>query len=129
MWPSVLCYAPPLGIYSNKLSFQWQSSDLLHSLSLTDDKTYILKERPVCMCACSISRVPLFVTPWTIAHQAHLAMGLYRQEYWSGLPCPPSGDLPNLGIEPASLMSPALSGRFFTTSATWEAPRETLGSS
>ena len=52
MWPSVVCYAPPLGIYSNKLSFQWQSSDLLHSLSLTDDKTYILKERPVCMCAC-----------------------------------------------------------------------------
>lgn len=44
-WPSVLCYAPPLGTYSNKLSFQWQSSpDLLRSLSLTDDKTYILKE-------------------------------------------------------------------------------------
>ena len=48
-------------------------------------------------------------------------MGLSRQEYWSGLPCPPPGDLPNPGIEPISLTSPALEGRFFTTSATWEA--------
>ena len=45
-------------------------------------------------------------------------MGFSRQEYWSGLPCPSPGDLPNLGIEP--LMSPALAGRFFTTSVTWE---------
>ena len=48
-------------------------------------------------------------------------MGFSRQEYWSGLPCPPPGDLPNLGIEPVSLMSPALAGRFFTSRATWEA--------
>ena len=48
-------------------------------------------------------------------------MGLSRQGYWSGLPCPPSGDLPNPGIEPVSLTSPALAGRFFTTSASWEA--------
>ena len=48
-------------------------------------------------------------------------MGFSRQEYWSGLPCPPPGDLPNPGIEPVSLTSPALAGRFFTTSATWEA--------
>ena len=46
--------------------------------------------------------------------------GFSRQEYWSGLPCPPPGDLPNQGIKPTSLMSPALAGRFFTTSATWE---------
>ena len=45
------------------------------------------------------------------------------QEYWSGFPCPPPGDAPNPGIEPASLMSPALAGVFFTTSATWEAQR------
>ena len=45
-----------------------------------------------------------------------------RQECWSGLSCPPLGDLPNPGIEPGSLMSPALAGGFFTTSATWEAP-------
>ena len=47
--------------------------------------------------------------------------GTSRQEYWSGLPCPPPGDLPDPGIERVSLMSPALAGRFFTTSATWEA--------
>ena len=65
--------------------------------------------------------VQLFATLWTIAHQAPLSMGFSRQEYWNGLPCPPPGDLPDLGIEPASLMSPALPGRFFTTSTTWEA--------
>ena len=48
-------------------------------------------------------------------------MGFSRQEYWSGLPCPPPGDLPNPGTEPTSLMSPALAGGFFTTSSTWEA--------
>ena len=41
-------------------------------------------------------------TPWTVAHQAPLSMGFSRQEYWSGLPCPPPGDLPNPGIEPRS---------------------------
>ena len=59
----------------------------------------------------------------TVAHQAPLSMGFSRQEYWSGLPCPSPGDLPDPGIEPVSLTSPALAlaGRFFTTSATWEA--------
>ena len=57
-----------------------------------------------------------------IACQAPLSMGFSRQEYWSGLPCPPPGDFPNPGMEPASLMSPTLAGRFFTTSTTWEAP-------
>ena len=49
-------------------------------------------------------------------------MGFSRQEYWNGLPCPPPGDLPDPGIKPMSLMSPALVGRFFTTGATWDAP-------
>ena len=49
-------------------------------------------------------------------------MGFSRQEYWSGLPCPPPGDLPDPEIEHASLMSSALAVRLFTTSATWEAP-------
>ena len=62
-----------------------------------------------------------FATPWTVAHQASLLMGFSRQEYWSGLPFPPPGDLPDEGIELTSLVSPALAGRFFTTSATWEA--------
>ena len=60
-------------------------------------------------------------TPWTVAHQTPLFIGLPWQEYWSGLPCPPPGDLPDPGIEFASLISPALAGGFFTTSATWEA--------
>ena len=70
------------------------------------------------------SRVWLCVTPWTVAHQLPLSVGFSRQEYWSGLPCPPSGDLPDPGIEPASLMPPALAGRFFPTAAIWEAWEE-----
>ena len=57
----------------------------------------------------------LFVTPSTVACQASLCMGFPKQEYWSGLLFPTPGDLPNPGIEPTSLASPALVGRFFTT--------------
>ena len=75
-----------------------------------------------CLCACCyFSHVQLFATLWPVAHQAALSMGFSRQEHWSGLPCSPPADLPDLGIEPRSLMSPALAGRFFTTSAIWEA--------
>ena len=73
--------------------------------------------------ACTLSRfhrVRLFVTPRTVACQAPLSMGFSRQEYWSGLPCLPPGDLPDPGIEATSLMSPALAGGFFTTSTTWD---------
>ena len=66
------------------------------------------------------SCVWLFGTPWTVAHQALLSMGFSRQEYWSGLPFPSPGDLLDTGMEPMSLMSPALAGGFFTTCATWE---------
>ena len=52
-------------------------------------------------------------TPWTAARQAPLSMEFSRQEYWSGLPCPPPEDLPDPGIEPESLLSPALAGGFF----------------
>ena len=54
-------------------------------------------------------------TPWTVALQAPLYMGFSRQEYWSGLPFPTPGDLPDPGIKPMSLVSPALAGGFFTT--------------
>ena len=67
------------------------------------------------------ARVLSHVTLWTAACQAPLSMGFYRQGYSSGLPFPPPGDLPNPEIEPASLTSPALAGRFFTTRATWKA--------
>ena len=59
-----------------------------------------------------LSCVRLFATLWTVAHEAPLSMGFLRQEYWSGLPFPTPGDLPDPGIEP---MSPALAGGFFTT--------------
>ena len=63
----------------------------------------------VCVCVLShFSCVRLFATLWTVAHQAPLSIGFSRQEYWSGLPCSPPEDLSNPGIEPASLMSPAL---------------------
>jgi len=62
-----------------------------------------------------LSHVRLFVIPWMAARQAPLSMEFPRQEYWSGLPCPPPGDLPNPGIKPASLESTALAGRFLTT--------------
>ena len=65
-----------------------------------------------CRCAQSLSRVQLSVTPWTIADQAPLSMGFPRQEYWSGLPFPSLGDLPDPGIEPVST---ALADGFFTT--------------
>ena len=74
--------------------------------------------------ACMLSwfnRVRLFVTLWTVVHKAPLFMGFSRQEYWSELPCPPPRNLPNPGLEPSSLTSPELAGRFFPTSSTWEA--------
>ena len=64
------------------------------------------------------SHVQVFMTLWTVAHQAPLFI---RQEYWRGLLCPHLGDLSDPGIEPTSLKSPVLTGGFFTTSATWEA--------
>ena len=66
----------------------------------------------------SLSYVQLFVTPWSVAHQIPLSIGFPRQEYWSGLPFPSPGHLPNSGIKPAS---PAVAGGFFYHWATWKA--------
>ena len=74
-------------------------------------------------CACVVSyfsHVRLFVTLWTVAFQAPLSTAFSRQQFWSELPCPPPGHLPNPGIEIMSRLSPELAGRFFTTRATWE---------
>ena len=68
----------------------------------------------------SLSHVRFFVTPGTVAYQAPLSMGFSRQEYCK-LPFPSQGDLPDPGIEPMSLASPALVSGFFTTGTTWEA--------
>ena len=74
------------------------------------------------------SHVWLSVILWTIACQAPLSIEFSRQEYGSGLLCLPPGDLPDPGIESRSLTSPALTGRFFTTSTTWEATHSTFSS-
>ena len=73
--------------------------------------------------ACVLSpfnHVWLCETLWNAAQQAPLSVGFSRQGYWSELPCSPSGVLPKPGIKPGSLMSPALTGRFFTINTTWE---------
>ena len=81
---------------------------------LSSSTLRVLCEYRLCECLLSrFSHVQLFVTPWTVAHQAPLSVGFARQEYWSGLLCPPPGDLPDPGTEPTSFMSPALAGRFF----------------
>ena len=84
---------------------------------------YILKWH-FCMCVSMLSRfsrVQLFVTPWTVAHQVPLSKGFSRQRILEWVAMPFSRDLPNPGIEPKFLMSPALAGGFFTTSTIWEA--------
>ena len=62
-------------------------------------------------CVCVLSHVWLFVTPWTVTHQAPLSMELPRQEYWNGLSFPPPGDLPDTGVKYTSPASPTLAGR------------------
>ena len=74
-----------------------------------------------------LSHVQLFATPWAVARQAPLLMEFPRQEYWSELPCPPPGDLPDPGIEPTSSAFPALASRFFSNSTTYEAPERRWG--
>ena len=83
-------------------------------LSTTNSVSHSLR---VCLLS-RFNRVQLFATLWTVAL---LSMGFSRQEYWSGSPCPPPGDLPDPGIELTFLKSLELAGRFFTTSTTWEA--------
>ena len=91
-------------------------------LTILEHQTSYQQGVCVCVCVCARARSqlwPTLLTPCTVAFQAPLSMGFPKQEYWSGLPSPSPGDLPNPGIEP---MSPALAGRFFTSSTTWEGP-------
>ena len=67
------------------------------------------------MYGCLLSCVRLFATLWTVARQAPLSVEFFRQAYWSGLPFPSPGDLPDPEIKPTSPASPALAGRFFTS--------------
>ena len=72
------------------------------------------------MYACVLSHIRLFATPWTVACKTPLSMEFSREEYWSGLPFPFPGDLPNPGIKPVSLVSPAFTSGFFTTEPPWK---------
>ena len=76
--------------------------------------------KDACMLRC-FSHVWHCVTLQIVPYQALLSMEFFRQEYWSGLPCPLPGDLSHPGIESASLMSPVLAGRFLASSTTWKA--------
>ena len=91
----------------------WQ---FLYSPIVTEPVEMVYLSYAAFVCVLSlISYVQLFTTLWTIACQAPLSMEFSRQEYWSGLPCPSPRDLPNPGIEPMSLVPPALAGKIFTT--------------
>ena len=70
---------------------------------------------------CVLSRVCPFAAPGTAASQALLSIGFPRQELWSGWPRPPAEELPSLGVEPTSLASSELAGKYFTNNTTWEA--------
>ena len=72
---------------------------------------------------CMLSHVQLFMTVWTVACQAPLSMGFSREEYWSGLPCLPQGDISNPGIEPASSVAPELQADSLSPSH-WGSPKE-----
>ena len=75
------------------------------------------------------TRVQLFVTLRAVARQAPLSIGFSGQEYWGGLPCPSPGGLPDPETEHESFMSSALASRSFTTGATWEVHKLSLGTS
>ena len=101
-------------------------SEALHLQILTGQPQLKTAHTPtdgVCVCVRSVTKSCLTLCdPMDCSLPGSLSMGLSRQEYWTGLPCPPPGDLPDPGIEPVSPVSPTLAGGFFTTSATWKAP-------
>ena len=83
------------------------------------ENIHVLNRYTIASLACIHAKLlqlcPILFRPMTVACQAPLSMGLPRQEYWSGLPCPLQGDHPNPGIEPMSFAFPELAGGFFTT--------------
>ena len=95
----------------------WETTLILIAISQNclEGKVKQYTQARACVPAQSRSRVHLFAAPWTVARQAPLSMGFSRQKYWTGLPCPSPGNLPNPGSEPESLTFPALAGRFFTS--------------
>ena len=119
--PNVLCLCSLGALCWQTLSLSFKTYlTSMKSVPFTSNRTIlnmpttaILSLELTCASALShFSHVQLFAIPWIIALQAPLSMGFPRQEYWSGLPCPTPGDLPDPQIEPAS---PVLAGGFFTT--------------
>ena len=109
--PFFLCFTP-LGCVPSTSSFAIPA--IYCYITSQDECVY------VCVLS-SFSHVGFLATLWTVAHQAPLPVEFSRQEYWSGLPFPSPGDLPDPGIEPSSLTSPALAGGFINSRATREA--------
>ena len=111
----------PTVCWSSCPSSQWCHATISSSAALSPSALNLSQPQghiSHCMHACMVSRfscVWLFATLWIITHQAPLSKGFSKQECWSGLPCPPPGGLPDPGIKPTSLMSPALASGFFTT--------------
>ena len=93
----------------------------VQNTSRDGDITASWELHPFIVRAKSLQLCPTLCSPMDCSPQAPLSMGFSRQEYWSGLPCPLPGELPDSGIEPTFPMSSALADGFFTTSATWEA--------
>ena len=91
-------------------------------ISESDSRAHVISYPLGCVCAQSLSRVWVFATQWTVAHQAPLSMGFSRQEYWSRLRFLPPGDLPNPGIKPTSPASPALQADSLPLSHRWSPP-------
>ena len=102
--------------YTVHLRWEWETW-MLGNINWVGDKGCA-----VLCCAKSLQLCLTFATLCTVAHHVPLSMEFSGQEYWSGLPCPSPGYLPNPRIEPASLKSLALAGRIFMTSAIWEVP-------
>ena len=103
------------GIFQARV-LEWGAIAFSAGLLLDDIKClcfgFMFLGKVLLICVCGLlSHDWFFLTPWTLAHQAPLSMGFFSQEYWSGLPFPPPGDLAGPGIGPTS---PALAGRFFT---------------
>ena len=120
--PKVKLTCQGIQSYKTQVTGPWYYEPSLNSLDCFSlDLFYVRKKlfQFAWVLSC-FSHVRLFATLWPIAYQGPLSTGFSRQEYWNRLPCPPPGDLPHLGIEPKSLMSPALADGFFTTSFSWE---------
>ena len=116
IWLFICWNRPPSFPLTN--SWFW-ARERHHFSPLNEKSTAIVSFH--CVLAKSRPSCPTLVTLWTGALQAPLSMGSCRQEHWNGVPCPPPQDLPDLGVKPVALKSPALVGGFFTTSTTWEA--------